>query len=141
MNLRKEELEKLKQETDEELIAIMCDYHEEKRHLAKFIYENRCREREHEFNKAQIELQHQRNTELMNRQVKWIRFSAILTAIATLSAVVLGWYLSELKQERISRQSIQQTSQQQTISSTISTLPSTIPIVPTKEKGEQKLKK
>jgi hypothetical protein len=145
MNLRKEELEKLQQETDEELISIMCDFHEEKRHLAKFIYDNRCRDREQKFNREQNELLHKRNTELVEKQLKWVKISAAITALATLAGVVLGWYLKELKQVEY-RHTIpqQQTLKQQTLSSPIGHLPSnSIASEKAKEKAkeEQKIKK
>jgi ABC-type proline/glycine betaine transport system permease subunit len=75
-------------------------------------------EQQYEYTKQQIELQHIKNTELVNKQVRWITFSAIITAIATLSAVVLGWCLSELKSLQRLKSDMPQIVQSQTKTST-----------------------
>jgi hypothetical protein len=85
---------------------------------AKLVYNKRMLEQQHEYTKQQIELQHIKNTELLSKQLRWIKFSAILTAIATLSAVVLGWYLSELKSLQRLKSDIPQIVQPQTKTST-----------------------
>ncbi len=146
MNLQKEQFEKLKEEKDEELIAIMCDFHEERKHLAKFIYDNRCRDKEQKFNREQNELQHKRNTELIDKQLRWVKISLAITVLATLAGIVLGWYLREMKQiESPPSESRPKTSQEQTLSSPIALPPASNSIMPEKAKEkakeEQKLKK
>jgi sterol desaturase/sphingolipid hydroxylase (fatty acid hydroxylase superfamily) len=86
--------------------------------MAKFVYGERMLEQQYEYTKQQIELQHIKNTELVNKQVRWITFSAIITAIATLSAVVLGWCLSELKSLQRLKSDMPQIVQSQTKTST-----------------------
>lgn len=111
--------EKYKDLPMQELCEIMAGYENlnSKANIARLIYEERQMEERHKNEKEQIELQHKFNMELMNKQVKWIKFSAILTAIVTLSAVVLGWYLSEMKQIKSPQQQPQTTLQSQTLSS------------------------
>lgn len=65
--------------------------------LAQLVYEEKQMEQKFEYEKQQIELQHKLNMEVMTKQVRWIKFSAVLNAIAIIAAVLLGWYLSELK--------------------------------------------
>jgi hypothetical protein len=93
---------------------------------AKFVYGERMMEQQHEYTKQQIELQHIKNTELLNKQLRWIKFSAILNAIALLAAVVLGWFLSEWKSLSSPSKGVQQTIQSQKESSTQS-IPATHP--------------
>jgi hypothetical protein len=66
---------------------------------AKFVLTQRMMQQEHEYAKKQIELQHNLNMKLIVKQLRWIKFSAILNALAILAAVVLGWYLQELKSQ------------------------------------------
>ena len=82
-----------------ELAEIMAGREEtgSKANFAKLIYEERQMQERHRYEKEQIELQHKLNLELMNKQLRWIKFSAILNAIALLAAVLLGWFLQELK--------------------------------------------
>jgi hypothetical protein len=47
----------------------------------------------------QTEAQHKLNMTLLNRQLRWMKFSAILNAIVILLAVLLGWYLKEWKSQ------------------------------------------
>jgi hypothetical protein len=84
---------------------------------AKLVYDERMLEQQHEYTKQQIELQHLKNTELLNKQLRWIKFSAILNAIALLAAVVLGWFLSEWKSLSNLSKGVQQTIQSQRESS------------------------
>jgi len=65
--------------------------------IARLIIEERQMEEKIKFEKEQIQLQHTLNTELMTKQLRWMKFSAILNAIALLAAVVLGWFLQEWK--------------------------------------------
>jgi len=58
--------------------------------LMRLVYEQKTIEKQDEYNKQQIELQHKRNTELVEKQGRWIKFSAILTAISTLTAAIAG---------------------------------------------------
>ena len=75
-----------------ELCEAMADFgiSESKANIARLIYEERQMAEQHKKEKERIELQHKLNMELMNRQVKWIKFSAILTAISTLTAAIAG---------------------------------------------------
>ena len=54
---------------------------------------------QHRYIKEQADTQHTRNIDLMNKQLRWIKFSAIINAIAILAAVLLGWYLQGLKSQ------------------------------------------
>jgi hypothetical protein len=62
--------------------------------IAKLVYHQRMLEIQHENAKQQIELQHSKNMQLLNKQLRWIKFSAILTAVATLTAGIAGALLS-----------------------------------------------
>src|ERR1039457_282381 len=79
-------------QSDEELAGRILDFDYSKvnTEIARIVYEARQMKRQHEYVKEQIELQHQKNTELTERQGKWIKFSAILTAISTLTAAIAG---------------------------------------------------
>jgi hypothetical protein len=46
--------------------------------------------------------------ELLSKQLLWIKFSAILNAIAIIAAVVLGWFLSEWKLSQTQLKNTQQ---------------------------------
>jgi hypothetical protein len=111
----------LKKKTDDQLAAWQSQFRPGSDTF--ILAENEWRRREkleqHRYNKEQIELQHERNMELVKKQVRWIKFSAIITAIATLSAVVLGWYLSELKSLKFPKSDSQQIVQPQTKTSTL----------------------
>jgi len=80
--------------------------------FAKLVYNERMMEQQHEYAKQQIELQHTKNIELLRKQLRWIKFSAILNAIALLAAVLLGWFLQEWKSKPIPSPSAQQNIQQ-----------------------------
>ncbi|MDD2310268.1 MAG: hypothetical protein PHH91_11870 [Desulfuromonadaceae bacterium] len=67
--------------------------------LMRIVYEQKTMEKQDEYNKQQIELQHKRNTELVIEQVKWVKYSAIITALATIAAALLGWYLGREGQQ------------------------------------------
>lgn len=67
--------------------------------LMRIVYEQKTMEKQDEFNKQQIELQHKRNTELVKEQVKWVKYSAVITALATIVAALLGWYLGRESQQ------------------------------------------
>lgn len=78
--------------------------------VAQLVYEEKMMEEQYKFNKEQIELQHelnrqnielqnQKNTELVEKQVRWVKFSAFITAGATLLAAILGWYLGKENQK------------------------------------------
>ena len=58
--------------------------------MARLVYNQRMIELQHEHAKEQIEIQHQKNMELTKKQLRWVKFSAFLTAAATLAAVLLG---------------------------------------------------
>jgi len=75
---------------------------------AKFVYGERMMEQQHEYAKQQIELQHTKNMELLSKQLRWIKFSAILNAIAIIAAVVLGWFLGEWKSSQTQLKNTQQ---------------------------------
>lgn len=66
--------------------------------IAEKEWQRRERIEQHENNKNEIELQHQKNTELVKEQVKWVKISAIVTATATILAALLGWYLADKSQ-------------------------------------------
>jgi len=85
---------------------------------AKLVYGERMLEQQHEYTKQQIELQHKLNMKLMTKQLRWIKFSAILNALAIIAGVLLGWYLSELKSIQNPKKNVQQTIQSQSESST-----------------------
>lgn len=91
------------------------------REKAKFVYEERMLEQQHEYTKQQIELQHKLNMKLMTKQLRWIKYSAILNAIALLAAVVLGWFLAEWKAKPNLSKPTQQSIQSQRESSSQST--------------------
>jgi len=80
---------------------------------AKFVYGERMMEQQHEYAKQQIELQHTKNMELLSKQLRWIKFSAILNAIAIIAAVVLGWFLGEWKSSQTQLKNTQQMLQPQ----------------------------
>ncbi|MDO8446428.1 MAG: hypothetical protein Q7T53_10075 [Deltaproteobacteria bacterium] len=67
--------------------------------LAQLVYEEKLMEQQDNYNKEQIELQHQKNTELVKEQVKWIKYSTLITASATIVAALLGWYLGQENQQ------------------------------------------
>ena len=67
--------------------------------LADREWQRRERIKQHEFNKEELELQHQKNTELVKEQVKWVKYSAIVTGTATILAALLGWYLGRESQQ------------------------------------------
>jgi hypothetical protein len=76
--------------------------------FAKLVYNERMMGQQHEYAKQQIELQHTKNMELLSKQLLWIKFSAILNAIAIIAAVVLGWFLSEWKLSQTQLKNTQQ---------------------------------
>jgi hypothetical protein len=93
-----EELEKI---SDEEL-AIICnaiprDLDTET--LCKLEFDRRTRIKDNEYYVQRLEVQHQLNTQLVKEQVKWVKYSAIITASATILAALLGWYLGKESQE------------------------------------------
>ena len=59
------------------------------------------------YEKDLIELQHKLNMKLFTKQIRWIKFSAVLNAVAIISGVLLGWYLSELKSVRSPKENAQ----------------------------------
>jgi len=81
--------------------------------MAKLVYNEQIIDRQHEYAKQQIEHQHVRNVELLKKQLRWIKFSAILNCIALLAAVLLGWFLQEWKSKPIPFPSAQQNIQSQ----------------------------
>jgi len=119
MNFQKdfEEISKLPMP---ELAEIMAGREEigSKANFAKLIYEERQMAKKHEYEKEQIQLQHKLNMALMTKQLRWIKFSAILNALAIIAGVLLGWYLSEIKSVQNPKESVQQTIQSQTKPST-----------------------
>ncbi|HQN24755.1 MAG TPA: hypothetical protein PK123_07560 [Bacteroidales bacterium] len=94
--------EELKSKSPEDL-AILAERNDPRSAEGVLIereWQRRARVAQHEYNKEQINLQHARNMELTKKQVRWIKFSAILTAAVTLLAVLLGWYLSEIRRPK-----------------------------------------
>ena len=89
--------------------------------MARLVYNQLLIEQQHEYAKQQIELQHSKNEILLKRQLRWIKFSAILNAIALLAAVVLGWFLAEWKAKPNLSKPTQQSIQSQRESSSQST--------------------
>lgn len=117
------EYEKYRQLPMPELAEIMGGHEElkSKANIARLVYEELQMTKQHEYNKEQIQLQHRLNMELMTKQLWWMKFSAILNAIALLAAVVLGWFLGEWRSSSNLSRGTQQTIQLQTESSTPST--------------------
>lgn len=99
--------------------------------LMRIVYEQKVIKRQFEYNKQQIELQHQKNTELVKEQVKWVKCSAILTAVATLSAAIAGslvtYMLTRPTQQSTTRTETQQISQPHSETSTSASRPEKIP--------------
>jgi hypothetical protein len=122
MNFPKEYEEYLKLPTPE--LAEIMGGHEElksKANIARLVYEERQMEKKHEYEKEQIELEHKLNMELMTKQLRWIKFSALLNAVAIIAGVLLGWLLAELKSlqnlSKNTRQMIQSQSEPSTSAS------------------------
>jgi len=86
--------------------------------IARLVIEENQVQEKFKFEKEQIEFQHKLNMELMTKQLRWIKFSAILNAVAIIAAVLLGWFLAELKSSQNLSKNTQQTLQSQTESST-----------------------
>jgi len=117
------EYEKYRQLPMPELAEIMGGHEElkSKANIARLVYEELQMTKQHEYNKEQIQLQHRLNMELMTKQLWWMKFSAILNAIALLAAVVLGWFLGEWRSSSNLSRGTQQTIRLETESSTPST--------------------
>lgn len=81
--------------------------------LIENIIKRRLMEKQHELSKKQLKIQHKHNMEFTNKQLRWIKFSAIINAIAILAAVLLGWYLQGLKSQESQVPSTQQNIQVQ----------------------------
>lgn len=96
MNYRNE-YEKYKKLSTDELAEIMGGREEiaSKANIARLVYEERQMEQQDRYNKEQIELQHKLNIALVKEQVKWVKYSAVITAVATILAALLGWYLGQ----------------------------------------------
>lgn len=111
---------KFKKLSTEELADIICGSKEvtSKSSIARFIYDQRQMEQQDKYTKEQIELQHKRNTELVEKQGKWIKFSAILTAISTLTAAIAGVCLSYMLTRPSQQQTTKTETQQETAQST-----------------------
>lgn len=101
--------------------------------LMRIVYEQKTMEIQDKYNKQQIELQHKRNTELVKEQVKWVKYSAILTAISTLTAAIAGACLTYMLTRPSPQQTTKTETQQETAQSTKNTTSGTRP--------EQKLDK
>ena len=82
-----------------ELAEARVNYIRDPSSIAQLVYEEKMVQKQNEYVKEQIELQHQKNIELVNRQLKWVKFSAVITASATILAALLGWYLGKENQE------------------------------------------
>lgn len=82
-----------------ELAEIMAGKEQEgsKANFAKLIYEN-----------LQRETQHKLNMELINKQLRWMKFAAIFNSITIIAAVLLGFFLQELKSYIFPKSSEQQ---------------------------------
>ena len=87
--------------------------------IARLALEDKQMEERTKYEKERIELQHKNNIELTNKQLRWIKFSAILNAIAIIVGVLLGWFLSESKSSQTLLQKTQQTIQSQNVSPTL----------------------
>ena len=104
------------EKTDEELFILQARSFQQgdgQYFLIENMLKRRLVEKQHELSKVQIELQHKHNMDLMNKQLRWIKFSAILNAIALLAAVLLGFFLQELKSTPNPSPSTQQSIQSQ----------------------------
>lgn len=86
--------------------------------IAKLVYSERMLERQHKYAKEQIELQHIKNTEILDKQVFWVKLSAILNAIVIMLAVLWGWWLSEINPVQNIKQDTPKTVQRQNETST-----------------------
>jgi hypothetical protein len=66
---------------DQDLAEIMAGRKEteSKANIARLVYEERQRNKQYEL-----------NLNLLNKQLRWMKFSAILTAISTLTAAIAG---------------------------------------------------
>ena len=117
------EYEKYRQLPMPELAEIMGSHEESKSkaNIARLVYEEKQMAKQHEYNKDQLQLQHKLNMELMTKQLRWIKFSAILNAVAIIAAVLLGWFLAEWKSSQDLSKNTQQTLQSQTEPSRLST--------------------
>ena len=61
--------------------------------MAKLVLEERLLEKQHEYAKEQIDLQHERQLEIVKKQGRRHTTLVIISVMATLAATVLGWYL------------------------------------------------
>jgi hypothetical protein len=99
--------------------------------LKKLIYEQKVIERQFEYTKQQIELQHQKNTELVKDQVKWVKYSAVLTAISALTAAIAGalvtYMLTSPPQQQTTKTEIPQETAQNAKNKTSETAPERTP--------------
>lgn len=85
--------EDFKSKTLPELAKLRTEY-DSPRQWAQLAYEEKLMEQQDKYTREQIELQHRRNAELVKEQVKWIKYSAILTAVSTLTAGISGALLT-----------------------------------------------
>jgi len=95
--------------------------------LMRLVYEQKTIERQDEYNKQQIELQHKRNTELVEKQGRWIKFSAVLTAISTLTAAIAGSLVTYMLTRPLQQQTTKTETQQQIELRTKNTTSGTLP--------------
>lgn len=107
-----------------ELAEARTNYAPDTSSIAQLVYEEKMMQQQHEYNKQQIEiqnklnkenieLQHKFNMALLEKQLRWVKISAAIAAIATLAAVVLGWSLSEMTASRRQSSSSAQSFQSQ----------------------------
>ena len=128
--------------------------------LAKFVYNEHIIDRQYMYTRQQIELQHTRNTELLEKQLakqedmintqikeqsKLMKFSVIVTAIATLSAAIAGAFVAHVlhisEPKEWPQADIQQKIQYKIEPSPIGSSPATNSKPSEKEEVKQKLKK
>lgn len=126
----------------------------------QLVYEEKMLEQQFEYQKQQIELQHEKDMVLLKTQLakqedmiatqtkaqsKWMIVSVIITAVATLSAAIAGalvQHMLHMSEPKIKPQTdIQQNIQRQSGSSPVGLPSATISKLPEKEEAKQKLKK
>jgi len=62
--------------------------------IARLALEDKQMEEQAKYHQDNIEFQHLKNMEIVSKQMTWIKFSAILTAISTLTAGIAGALLT-----------------------------------------------
>ena len=123
--------DKYRNMSDEELAITRFDDSNDSK-VAQMIYEERMLKKQHEYVDQQIHIQHELNTEnidlqnhltkqnmeeqnklntaLVEKQVKWVKYAALLNIVAIIVGAVLGWCLQKATQKT---EPAQQTTQRQ----------------------------